>query len=183
MDRDEIDPAADPDEESFLVRWSRRKLRADAEPEEPNAPGSADAAPRPDEPAVSPPTDEDMPAIESLGDDDDYSGFLSLGVSETLRRRALKRLFLSSKFNVTDGLDDYAEDYTQFASLGSVVTADMKHCVDKVLARPNDDDGASDGERTCSSEPAAQASGDSPTADSHGEVNEPMNDPEEQSPA
>ena len=72
-------------------------------------------------------TDEDMPSLESLDDDSDYSGFLSPGVSERLRRRALRKLFTSAVFNVPDGLDDYDDDFTSFEALGDIVTSDMRH--------------------------------------------------------
>ncbi|MDA8015423.1 MAG: DUF3306 domain-containing protein [Gammaproteobacteria bacterium] len=73
------------------------------------------------------PTDDDMPPIESLRDDSDFSGFLSPGVSEDLRRRALRRLFASAVFNVRDGLDDYDDDFRNFPPLGDLVTSDMRH--------------------------------------------------------
>ena len=72
-------------------------------------------------------TDEDMPPLDSLGENSDYSGFLSSGVSEGLRRRALRKLFSSAVFNITDGLDDYNDDFTSFAALGDIVTSDMRH--------------------------------------------------------
>ena len=76
-----------------------------------------------------------MPPLESLGPDSDYSGFLSRGVSEALRRKALARLFRSPAYNVVDGLDDYAEDFTKFAPLGDIVTADMRHQLEQRLKR------------------------------------------------
>lgn len=120
--------------ESFLGRWSRRK-RDNEEDRESVAltrdPEAASAV----LPAEEPPslTDADMPAVESLADDDDFSGFLSAGVSDALRRSALRRLFRSPKFNVTDGLDDYAEDFANFAPLGDIVTADMKHRIKRLM--------------------------------------------------
>lgn len=72
-------------------------------------------------------TDADMPALESLDEHSDYSGFLSPGVSEKLRRLAMRKLFTAAVFNVRDGLDDYDEDFTQFEGLGDMVTSDMKH--------------------------------------------------------
>lgn len=73
------------------------------------------------------PTDDDMPPVASLTADSDFSDFLSPNVSERLRRLALRKLFHSAAFNVCDGLDDYDGDYTDFAGLGKIVTADMKH--------------------------------------------------------
>jgi hypothetical protein len=186
------------EDEPFLARWSRRKQEAreqaqaspDTEPVAEAAPGAASAAPPADAPLQQEPeprvlTDEDMPPIESLTDDADYSGFLSAGVSEVLRRQALRRLFSSPKFNVTDGLDDFAEDYTQFAPLGDVVTADMKHRMERLLDKLGSGD-AQDGEARAAVEPgdrdaagpvgaAAQlASGDAAVADRGAEDLEPQ---------
>lgn len=143
MDRDELNRDASTGEESFLSRWSRRKRQSETDVEEADEPLTEYAAAETREDVVPSPTDDDMPSIESLGDDDNYSAFLSPGVSEGLRRQALKRLFSSAKFNVTDGLDDYAEDYTQFAPLGNIVTADMKYHMERMLSKlEGDDEGA-----------------------------------------
>lgn len=112
------------EEESPLVRWSRRKHEArdrDADTKE-------QANTTSNEPVKSALlTDADMPSIESLNEDSDYSGFLSPKVSETLRKQALHKLFHCPTFNVRDGLDDYDGIYTEFEKLGDVVTADMRH--------------------------------------------------------
>jgi len=92
-----------------------------------------------------------MPPIESLDSDSDYSVFMSPGVSEQLRTLALRKLFHLPAFNITDGLNDYDEDYTQFASLGGVVTHEMKRLLKRELeartasraqALPGDEDEA-----------------------------------------
>ena len=75
-------------------------------------------------------TDEDMPDIETMTADSDYTRFLSSGVSDALRKAALRKLFHCDVFNVCDGLDDYDDDYTQFTNLGSVVTSDMRHQIE-----------------------------------------------------
>jgi hypothetical protein len=72
-------------------------------------------------------TDADMPDIESLNEDSDFSGFMSTGVSDKLRNMALRKLFQAPVFNIRDGLDEYDEDYTHFEKLGDIVTCDMKH--------------------------------------------------------
>lgn len=119
-------------EGGFFRRWSRRKRRAlhgeaeDApavskDPDGPPTAGEKDAEPE----RVL--TDEDMPPLETLNEDSDFSGFMSPGVSDSLRNLALRKMFLSSKYNFTDGLDDYAEDFTKFTPLGNIVTADMRH--------------------------------------------------------
>lgn len=71
-------------------------------------------------------TDEDMPGIETLDGDSDVSGFFGEGVSKDLRQQALRKLFMSPKFNIRDGLNDYDEDYTYFEPLGDTITSDMK---------------------------------------------------------
>lgn len=140
---------------AFLKRWSRRKqqsvqpdgavLESELESLDKSAQASeqqvgdidasqsaqspesiaAEAPPQPiAEPTVL--TDSDMPDLESLNKDSDYSPFLSEGVSKNLRNMALKKLFFSGKFAVRDGLDDYDDDFTRFEPLGDTVTADMK---------------------------------------------------------
>ena len=131
------------DAEGPLRRWSRRKREAVREKEAAEARGRdasrapseavrdarepAGDAPAPAAVEEKDPTDEDMPPIDSLDENSDYSGFLSPGVSEGLRRRALRKLFMSAVFNVRDGLDDYDEDFTNFEALGDIVTSDMRH--------------------------------------------------------
>ena len=110
--------------ESLLARWSRRKRQAVRSPEEGDetkvaavseAPRESAPVPRDDD--TPPPGDADMPALESLGPESDYSGFMSPGVSEELRRLALRKLFHGPLYNITDGLDDYDDDFTSFAVL------------------------------------------------------------------
>ena len=117
--------------ESVLRRWSRRKQEAttsvrEDEPkqiqENPDTPASTETVP------VL--TDADMPPIESLDENSDFSGFMSKGVSDELRNLALRKLFGAPAFNIRDGLDEYDEDYTFFEKLGDVVTCDMKHHIE-----------------------------------------------------
>lgn len=133
-------PAADADE-PFLGRWSRLKAQArerDAQaaaPADAQARGSqpeakADATP----PGESPPPVQ-LPDIDQLGQDSDYSAFLTPGVDAELRKRALRKLFHSPKFNVFDGLDTYRDDFTSFPALGSVVTADMRHQLEQAARK------------------------------------------------
>ena len=67
-----------------------------------------------------------MPPLESLDGTSDVSAFLSRGVSASLRRAALRRVFRAPKFNVRDGLNDYDGDFTAYAPLGDTLTCDMK---------------------------------------------------------
>jgi hypothetical protein len=122
--------------ESALSRWSRRKLEAEQTPavdagvldQQPAA--STDAAV---EAAVEAPpalTDADMPDVDALTDESDFTPFMSSGVSEELRNLALRKLFHAPVFNIRDGLDEYDEDYTTFEKLGDIITCDMKHQIE-----------------------------------------------------
>lgn len=131
------------EDDGFLGRWARRKelaRRGEHPEDEPGeAPaeengGAAEVAPASDEQAPVL-TDEDMPDIESLGPTSDVSPFFSPGVSQALRRKALRRLFHTPRFNVKDGLDDYDDDYTQLKPLGNVVTSELRRQRARVAER------------------------------------------------
>ncbi len=178
----------DTESEDFINRWARRKAEATAragEETESAVPATVEES-APDEvpPPSEPLTDDDMPAIETLGEDADVSGFLSPGVSDDLRRAALRKLFHGPKFNICDGLDDYCGDYTKFEPLGDIITADMRFQMQRALERladAEDSEGESQagaGEETDSGaeEPVADNTGaDTIGADTIGV--EPANDP------
>jgi hypothetical protein len=118
--------------EDFVTRWSRRKHEAQqATASQTSLPESSAS----DETVVTPLTDADMPPLDSLTEDSDYSGFLSPKVSEALRKQALRKLFQSPVFNIRDGLDDYDDDFTSFAKLGDILTADMHHQIEREAQR------------------------------------------------
>ena len=81
-------------EQTPLQRWSQRKLASragspPAGPDEESADPEARTAGSAQREPGSELTDADMPPLESLTEDSDYSGFLSPKVSEDLRRSAL----------------------------------------------------------------------------------------------
>ena len=122
------------DSEGFLSRWSKRKT--EAAQSEPDVDVAEVTDETPSEESAEPLlTDEDMPDIETINGDSDVSGFLSPGVSDALRKKALRKMFLSAAFNVRDGLDEYDDDFTSFEKLGDIVTADMKHQMEMEEAR------------------------------------------------
>jgi Protein of unknown function (DUF3306) len=87
---------------STLRRWAARKTLAQQAPD-PAAPA---------EPPARVLTDADMPPVESLGKDSDYSMFFSPGVSEALRNRALHKLFRSGLFDELCPLESEYYDFT-----------------------------------------------------------------------
>ena len=177
-------PEVEP-EEPFMSRWSRLKARAreqatpvvdaGAAPPQP----AEDTPPQPAPPSVAQPPPE-LPDIDLLGEDSDYSAFLAEGVDAVLRRKALRKLFHSPKFNVLDGLDDYMGDYTQFEPLGSIVTADMRHQIERA-ARLAEQALAEEGERPApagSADAAPVVADATPTEDSSDHATESHDEPD-----
>jgi len=123
--------------ESALSRWSRRKQEAREAPAVASEIPAVDTesmleVPATDEISEEPIalTDADMPDIDTLSEESDFTGFMSSGVSDELRNLALRKLFQAPVFNIRDGLDEYDEDYTSFEKLGDIVTCDMKHQIE-----------------------------------------------------
>jgi hypothetical protein len=104
--------------EEFLSRWSKRKQELRAEAQHP-APPAAPATPAPD-----------LPPVEKLTMDSDYSGFFHPKVDEALRRTALKKLFSDPHFNIMDGLDTYIDDYSISDPIPAAMLAEMKSAQD-----------------------------------------------------
>jgi hypothetical protein len=98
------------DNEPFLSRWSRRKLKAKEHP-----PAALPAAELPAaSPAALPAAATEPVAPESPQDvSSEYREFFDPRVDEMLRRTALKKLFSDPHFNVMDGLDTYIDDYSK----------------------------------------------------------------------
>jgi hypothetical protein len=64
----------------------------------------------------------DLPDIESLDKDSDYSVFMGKGVPEHLKRLALRKLWRSDPLLAgVDGLVDYGEDFTRSELMGDAV--------------------------------------------------------------
>jgi hypothetical protein len=104
-----------------LARWSRRKLASALDkPVASPAPAAAAA------PATVPSTPAaELPPVESLSFDSDFTAFLKPGVDPTVKRAALKKLFRDPRFNVMDGLDIYIDDYTKADPIPGDVLADL----------------------------------------------------------
>lgn len=115
------------DAHAFLERWSRLK-RGAATPEAP--PATPPATTRDDASTVSetrsapaePPPE--LPAIETLTKDSDYSLFMQPGVSDAQRNAALRKLWQSDPvFANLDGLLEYGEDFSEpWKVAGAVAT-------------------------------------------------------------
>lgn len=119
------------DDDTFLSRWSRRKV-LDRQglplPEvEPVATATVPVRTLPEPPAMAapvpvaetappvpeppPPTLDDVARLPA--DAADFSRFVARGVQPEVKNAALKKLFSDPHFNVMDGLDTYIDDYSQ----------------------------------------------------------------------
>jgi hypothetical protein len=119
--RNELPPVGIDPQEGFLDRWSRRKaFERSGRTNEDRIDEDLRVGPsKPsDEPPKQHPTDADMPPIESLNESSDFSGFMSP--------------------QVRDGLDDYDEDFRSFEVLKDIVTADMRHQMERKVTQDED---------------------------------------------
>ncbi len=121
-------------DEEFLKRWSRQKLTKTHEaepgggiedleieqaalPEVSNDETASDAEQQP----------SDLPSIDSLDADSDYTPFLGEDVPEDLAREALRKLWRSDPvFANLDGLNDYDGDYSKLGIAETVVKTAYK---------------------------------------------------------
>jgi Protein of unknown function (DUF3306) len=115
------------EKEPLLSRWSRLKQEARERPLQ-EAPKQADAKPLPQ-----------LPQIDKLGFDSDFRDFMDTRVDEAVRRIALKKLFSDPRFNIKDGLDDYAEDYAALEDLPAAMVDQLQHAR-RTLRGPQPDD-------------------------------------------
>ncbi len=159
-------------DEAFLARWARRKEEqrqtspADSEPAGAGEPGEVETASEAEPPLRL----EDLPDIESLDESSDFTVFLKEGVPQSLRRRALRKLFrLNPIFANLDGLAEYDEDYHTVVDLpGGVKTLFQagKGMVQPAAEAPREGaesvtDPAKTAE-TAAKKPAAEADSDAP---------------------
>ena len=98
----------------FFARWSRlKRAERERQPVEPAAAPEPPAEPAPE-----------LPPIDSLTRDSDFTLFLRPGVPEELRKQALRKLWSSDPvFANLDGLVEYGEDFAApFQFAGAVAT-------------------------------------------------------------
>jgi len=167
-------PGPEAEASGFLARWSERKCAA--VPSEEVAPpddtrelpvAGTDAHQPATGEAQKALTDQDMPSLDSLNEESDYSGFLSPGVSDGLHRLALRKLFSATKFQVRDGLDDYDTDYNLLQPLRRVLAGVTQDELTQQLQRVNEKltvsgedaaDQPTDEQVRCAADPAQQDS-------------------------
>ncbi|MEF1328124.1 DUF3306 domain-containing protein [Vibrio sp. M260121] len=131
---------------SFFSRWSKRKLEeTTAEPTDAKVVGSVEST----EPETAQAHEElsteaqtlatEASAIETESqetssettDPEEMSvaQLLVSEASESVKKAALRKMFLSEEFNVRDGLDDYDDDYSNLKSLSEGVAETLRDWV------------------------------------------------------
>jgi len=86
------------EKENFLGRWSRLKR----EQEEKSVAQKNESQDQPPE----------LPPLDKLTPDSEFSGFMHPKVEDALRRAALKKLFADPHFNIPDPYEAYSGDWT-----------------------------------------------------------------------
>ena len=136
---------------NFFSRWSQRKLdestdkalEAEQPVEETSVTSSESASQTrisaeelaPNDTASIEPTDaleESTDTKESASETTEELSIAQLLVSEaseSVKKAALRKLFLSEEFNVRDGLDDYDDDYSNLKSLSEGVAESLRDWV------------------------------------------------------
>jgi putative acetyltransferase len=113
------------EEEPFLKRWSRRKIEAREGPDaaEPAPAADGEAHLPAGDPAAPPEGKRDLTEadfadvdFEALDANSDYSRFLQAGVPDSIKYKALRKLWMSDAvFTTPDPFQDYLHDYTDAA--------------------------------------------------------------------
>jgi hypothetical protein len=132
--------AADEKKEAFLNRWSRLKKEDRQRP-----------AVEEEEPAPQ------LPAIDKLTPESDFTGFMHPKVEDALRRAALKKLFSDPHFNIPDPYEPYSRNFNVEDPIPPEFLATLKQAEQLVF-----------GDKTESKEEVASQEKEKPQADEPG---------------
>ena len=129
---------------SFLSRWSKRKLEESSQHDEEITPiaeteqseDNVTALSNADESSDALNIDEDSQAPDITAsvetektEEMSVAQLLVSEASESVKKAALRKMFLSEEFNVRDGLDDYDDDYSNLKSLSQDVAETLRDWV------------------------------------------------------
>ena len=99
------------EKENFLERWSRLKKEQDRLDAEKPLPQQGETAERPPE----------LPPLDKLTPESEFSGFMHPKVKDALRRAALKKLFADPHFNIPDPFEPYSRDWNNLEPISEEV--------------------------------------------------------------
>jgi hypothetical protein len=132
----------------FFNRWARRKAdsglpeNTDDIPSAGTVPGEQlagepaagpSAATLPGEPAEPPAESPQLPTLEDaalLTAEGNFVPYMAVGVEDSIRRVALKKLFADPQFNIMDGLDIYVGDYSNMEVMPESMLHQLNHARD-----------------------------------------------------
>ena len=127
---------------SFFSRWSKRKLEetttepTDAkvvESVESTEPAheelSTEAQPLATEASTTETESQEASSEATDPEEMSVAQLLVSEASESVKKAALRKMFLSEEFNVRDGLDDYDDDYSNLKSLSEGVAETLRDWV------------------------------------------------------
>lgn len=115
---------------NFLTRWSKRKLEENPEAELACESVASNANSDTDQqtPAASESEQSELQtaAISAHTDDASVAALLVSEVDSSVKKAALRKLFLSGEFSEVDRLNDYDHDYQSVKSLSSEVAGKLR---------------------------------------------------------
>lgn len=126
----------------FLNRWSRRKLNPEAEIEELVEQSDEmlieepELAVEPSEPESAEPIPEGIEETEQEGKELSVAELLATGAAASVKKAALRKLFLSGEFSAVDNLNDYDHDYASVGKLSVDVAQKLRDWVKDVEEEP-----------------------------------------------
>lgn len=147
----------------FLQRWARLKSQpaAEAVPVEPVTPALA---------PLTSAEKRDLPPVDDLTLESDFSAFMQPEVDAGTRRAAMKKLFMNEHYRTMDMLDVYVDDYSKPELLPAAMLQKLEHAAG-LLASP--EQSRESGQAALPADPAAQlASAGEDIGDSQGDSNE-----------
>jgi hypothetical protein len=114
---------AEDGKEAFLSRWSRLK-KDEAKPAE-----KVDESPAPQ-----------LPALDQLTPESDFTGFMHPKVKDALRRVALKKLFNDPHFNTPDPFEPFSGDWTVGEAISPELLATLNQSKTLLFSEEKKDD-------------------------------------------
>lgn len=129
------------EDRNFLARWSRLKQQSRAPAELPIDADNTSAALAPGAavPAPEPAQVSELPPVDSLDFESDFSGFMQREVEVSVKRAALKKLFHTPHFNQMDGLDVYIDDYNSFEPIPESMLRELHHARGMIFDAPDEE--------------------------------------------
>lgn len=117
---------------NFLSRWSQRKLDVGSDKAEESVETNESAQVSEAESHVEKPHEtptDDAQNLSDGSDDQSVATLLASQVESSVKKAALRKLFLSGEFSEVDRLNDYDHDYQSVKSLSSEVASKLRDWV------------------------------------------------------